>query len=221
MKNVQILLIALVSLFAVSCKTDEFKISEISLKGDWTVPLITPMLKGNMEFKDLVYDWDDNLVATPGEKMTVLRYPDGTVKSIPTRIIFDPSAVIDSFYFLIKGEYDFVEMGFKYIVSNGSPFPLNFQMEFFDRATPSVLGPPILPPPFAKGDFSGAVPNPVASEHFVPLSSAQIRNFIDSDRIRITTWYDKNSYIDSHDTLKSNYPIDISVIVVGKIKADY
>lgn len=214
--KVTILFMIVLSVF--SCKTDEFKVKDLTLKEDWSFPLISPMLTGEMEFKDLIYDWDDPLAVTPGEKITVLKYPSGKAKQIPTRIIFEPSAVIDSFYFLINGQYEFLRVEFKYIVSNGSPFPLNFQMEFFDRSTPANLGPAILPPPFDGGDFSGPVPVALKSEYTVLLNDAQLKSFIEGDRIKITAWYNKTSYIDSRDTLKSNYPIDISVILNGEVK---
>lgn len=217
-RTTKVAVLFIIVLSAYSCKTDEFKVKDLTLKEDWSLPLISPMLTGKMEFKDLIYDWDDPFTITPGEKLTVLDYPSGTVKQIPTRLIFDPSAVIDSFYFLINGQYEFLRVEFKYIVSNGSPFPLNFQMEFFDRGTPSNLGPAILPPPFNAGNFSGTVPAAVKTEHTVVLNDAQLKSFIDGDRIKITTWYDKTNYIDSRDTLKSNYPIDISVILNGEVK---
>lgn len=223
MKELLVGITKVVVLFAVilsvfSCKTDEFRIKDLTLKEDWSLPLISPMLKGNMDFKDLIYDWDDQLVITQGEKLTVLKYPSGKMQQIPSRIIFEPSAVIDSFYFLIDGQYEFLKVEFKYIVSNEAPFPLNFQMEFFDRSSPANLGPPILPAPFDSGDFSGAVPAAVKTEHTVLLNEAQLKSFVEGDRIKITTWYNKNSYIDSRDTLLSNYPVDISIILNGEVK---
>jgi len=217
-KTVQVVLLFTISFIVFSCKTDEFKIKDLTIKEDWTTPLISPMLKGKMDFKDFIYDWDDILQRLPGEKLTVLKFPSGLTRNIPTRIIFEPSAVIDSFYFLIKGDYELSKVEFKYIVSNASPFPLNFQMEFFDRYKPSNLGPAILPPPFEKGDFSRLVPAPVTTEHRLLLNDAQLKSFVEGDRIRITTWYDKTNYIDSRDTLRSDYPIDISVILIGEVK---
>ena len=134
-------------------------------------------------------------------------------------MIFEPSVIIDSFYFLIQGKYKFLKVELIYKVSNGSPFPLNFQMQFFEKTDPLNIGPPILPPAFAT-NFSGPGVTPVITEQRILLDDEQLKSFISGNRIKFTSWFNQTDYINTHDTLNSNYPIDISIVMIGEVKSE-
>lgn len=207
-------------LFVVfSCKTDEFKFKEWTIDEQWSMEIVTPLLSGDMEFKDFIYNWNDTLIYIAGEQVKELKYPEDTTKTIPARIIFEPSAILDSFKFLIQGRYDFLEAQMVFKVKNGSPFPLNLQLQFFEKGRPNYLGPPILPDAFEQGVFVGEVGTIVESVDSVLLSNDQLRSFKRGNRLKVTSWFNKTAFIDTHDTLRSDYPISFSVILKGKVKA--
>lgn len=181
--------------------------------------IVTPLLSGQMVFKDFIFNWNDSLVFIPGEPHTELQYPTAEYKTIPTRIIFEPAAILDSFNFLIQGRYDFLEATLVFKVKNGSPFPLNLQFQFFEKTKPANLGPPILPNAFAQGIFANGTGTTVESEESVLLSVEQLRSFVRGNRLKVTSWFNETAYIDAHDTLRSDYPIQFSVILKGKVNA--
>lgn len=207
-------------LFVVfSCKTDEFKFKQWTIDEQWSMEIVTPLLFGNMKFKDFIYNWNDTLIFTADEPLKQLKFPADTFKTIPARIIFEPTVVLDSFNFLIQGRYDFLEAALIFKVKNGSPFPLNLQLQFFEKERPNVLGPPILPNDFTEEKFADETGAMVESEDSVLLDKYQLRSFTRGNRLKITSWFNKTDYIDTHDTLRSDYPIHFSVILKGKVKA--
>lgn len=111
-----------------SCKTDEFKFGEITIKEDWAIDVISPLFVGNgMEFRDFVYDWKKKTPSSPAP-FTVLEYSNDKYKTIPTGLIFSPSAVIDSLPFYIQGSYSLTRVELVFSVNNSCPFPLNLQL---------------------------------------------------------------------------------------------
>ncbi len=201
-----------------SCKTDEFKFGEITIKEDWAIDVISPLFVGNgMEFRDFVYDWKKKIPSTPAP-FTVLEYSDGKYKTIPTQLIFSPSAVIDSFPFYIQGKYSLTAVELVFTVSNGCPFPLNLQMQFFDKESPNNLGPVILPAPFDAANFEVSPEVPEISTQRIQLDSSQLLSFNNSDRVKFTSWYDRTDFINQNDTIWANYPIDISIVLVGVVQ---
>ena len=202
-----------------SCKTDEFKFKKWTIDDDWNMEIVTPLLYGNMEFKDFIYNWNDTLIFSADESLKQLKFPADTFKTIPARIIFEPTVVLDSFNFLIQGRYDFLEAALIFKVKNGSPFPLNLQLQFFEKERPNELGPHILPDDFTEGHFADEPETVVESEKTVPLDKAQLRSFMRGNRLKLTSWFNETDYINTHDTLRSDYPIHFSVILKGKVKA--
>lgn len=201
-----------VALYA--CKTDEFKFGELTVKDQWYVRVISPLVSGEIEFKDLIDGWQDSIEVMAGEQITVLQYPSGEWKTIPTRSIFDPTVVIDSFSFLIQGKYDLDSVKLKFEVANATPFPINLELHFFQEDRPLDLGLPVSP-----GPFPANFPDVATQSHTVLLDENQRIRFVKSDRIKLTGWYSPAPFIDAHDTLKSNYPIEISIVLIGDVSA--
>lgn len=203
-----------------SCKTDEFKFSEITLKDDFGVKIITPIFSGNdksghkMEFRDFIHDWSKP-IGIPSGPQTVLQYSDSTFKTIPTGLIFDPSSIIDSLQFLIQGNYSLKDVELVFKVTNSCPFPLNLQLQFINQ---NVVGPPVLPPAFNGADFNQLPVTPVTTVHSVPLDSLQLQSFTFSKRLRLSSWYNQNNFINQNDTLYAHYPIDVSIIMIGTVQ---
>lgn len=203
-----------------SCKTDEFKFSEITLKEDFGVKIITPIFSGNdksghkMEFRDFIHDWSKP-IGDPSGPQTVLQYSDSTFKTIPTGLIFDPSSIIDSLQFLIQGNYSLKDVELEFKVTNSCPFPLNLQLQFINQ---NVVGPPVLPPAFNGADFNQLPVTPVTTVHSVPLDSLQLQSFTFSKRLRLSSWYNQNNFINQNDTLYAHYPIDVSIVMIGTVQ---
>ena len=204
-----------------SCKTDEFKFDEITVKDDFGVKIITPVFTGKdkqghiLEFRDFIYDWKLPFVIDPADSLTVLKYANGSYKTIPTRLIFDPSVIIDSLEFLIQGGYSLKEAELNFIVTNSCPFPLNLELQFINLGNPNGQVTTIIPPAFAEADFSQSPPVAVKTIHNIKLDSLQKQNFVDSKKIRLSSWYDKTSFINQNDTIFANYPIDVSIVLIG------
>jgi hypothetical protein len=203
-----------------SCKTDEFKFSEITVKDDFGVKIITPLFSGNdksghkMEFRDFIHDWSKP-IDDPTGPQTVLEYSDGKFKSIPTRLIFDPSSIIDSLQFLIQGNYGLKDVELVFNVTNHCPFPLNIQLQFINQ---NIAGPPVLPPAFDGADFNQQPVKPVTTIHSVPLDSLQLQSFMYSKRMKLSAWYNQNNFINQNDTLSAHYLIDVSIVMIGTVQ---
>ncbi len=212
MRNVGILL-AMVFAFN-SCLLDEFKVDGIRMKEDWNMNVVFPLFRGNLEFKDLVDDWD-TLVFQDGEQASLLKFSNDSLLTIPSRIIFEPVTVIDSLSFLIDGNYSLSSISLEYTVSNACPFPLNFQMRFFDKINPVQLSPPVLPPPFLSANFNGIDFIPVETTHVVALTNEQVQSFATSNRVEFTTWFNPSDLINTTDTFLANYPVGISIVLYG------
>ncbi len=207
-------------LLVQSCKTDEFKFSEITIKEDFGVKIIVPVFAGSdkqghhLEFRDFIHDWKKP-ISDPSGPYTVLRFSDGTFKEIPTRLIFDFSSIIDSLQFLIQGNYKLKDLELVFTVTNSSPFPLNLQVQFIDNNIP---GPPFLPPPFPEADFNQTPVKPFTQVHIVPLDSLQTESFANSKRINLSSWYDPSASNVQKDTLSAHYPIDLSIVMIGTVQ---
>jgi len=207
-----------------SCKTDEFKFDEITVKEGFGVKIIAPLYTGKdkngdiLEFKDFIHDWKTTPVPDPSEPITVLQYSNNSFETIPTRLIFDPSVIINQLELSIKGNYTFGEIELIFTVSNSCPFPLNLQLQFLVSNSLNNTVPPITPPPFNEADFSQIPVMPVIKTWSVNLDSLQLQNFNDSKSIRLTSWYDENNFINQNDTVWAHYPIDASIVMIGVVQ---
>jgi hypothetical protein len=203
-----------------SCKTDEFKFSEITLKEDFSIKIITPLFSGNdksghkMEFRDFIHDWSKPIDDTSGPQ-TLLQFSDGSYKPIPTRLIFEASSIIDSLQFLVQGDYSLKDVELVFTVTNNCPFPLNLQLQFISQ---NVLGPPVLPPAFDGAKFNESPVVPVKTVHSVVLDSLQLQSFTESKRVRLSSWFNQNNFINQYDTLSAHYPIDLSIVMIGTVQ---
>ncbi|HSH19601.1 MAG TPA: hypothetical protein VLA03_04070 [Draconibacterium sp.] len=203
-----------------SCKTDEFKFDELTLKEDFGIKIISPVFAGadkqgnHLEFRDFIHDWKKP-VGDPSGPYTFLKYSNNTYKKIPTRLIYDSSSIIDSLQFLIQGEYILSEVELEFTVTNSCPLPLNLQLQFVKNKIP---GPPILPPSFAEADFGQIPVNSITTVHNVKLDSMQMESFTDSKRLKISSWYNQTNFIKQNDTLSAHYPIDLSIVLIGTVQ---
>jgi hypothetical protein len=211
--------LAALVLLMQACITDEFRFKDLTIDEEWEIGILSPLFSGNLEFRDFIHDWKNPVPALPGSKV-LLDFKDKPDKLIPSEMIFDPSAIIDSFPFYIQGSYRFTAADLVFTVNNSSPFPLNLEMYFFDSKNPLVFGPSISPKPFEEANF-GVVPAiPVLTSDTVLLNNAQLAKLISGNRVRLVSWFDKNSFIDNNDTLSAHYPINVSIVLVGKMKAE-
>jgi hypothetical protein len=172
-----------------------------------------------MEFRDFVYDWKKKIPNSPAP-FTVLEYSNEKYRTIPTQLIFSPSAVIDSFPFYIQGKYSLTAVELVFTVSNGCPFPLNLQMQFFGKENPDDLGPVIQPGPFEAANFEVSPEIPKTSTLSVQLDSLQLISFNNSDRMKLTSWYDRTDFINQRDTISAHYPINVSVVLIGVVQGE-
>jgi len=206
-----------------ACKTDEFKFDEMTIKEDWGFKLISPMFSGMdkdghvLEFRDFIHDWKMP-VPNPSAPYTVLQYSDSTYNTIPTRLIFDSSVIIDNYGFYIQGSYRLTEIEIEFIVTNHCPFPLNLQLQFFHESSWNKEGPPILPPAFPEADFSQTPFDPVKTVHNLKLDSLQSQSLTESNRVKITSWFDQTNFINENDTIYAHYPIEVAIVIVGKVQ---
>jgi hypothetical protein len=207
-----------------SCKTDEFKFSEITLKEDWGINLTMPLFNGKdkngnvLEFKDFIHDWKVPVPDLPGSK-TVLDYVNSPDKTIPTSLIFDSSTIIDSFHFDVQGVYKLSEITFQFTVTNSCPFPLNLQLQFFNKNNTNNLGPPVLPPAFAGANFGATPVKPSTTIYTLNLDSLQLQSINNCNRVKFSSWFDETDFINQNDTIYAHYPIEVLIVVIGKFQA--
>ncbi len=202
-----------------SCILDEFKFSEIHLKDEWKMGIVTPMFYGNFTFKDLVDTWD-TIDIYNNEKVVKLKSASQTME-IPLRYVYDPTRIITGFNFLIEGD-DYLSAGeFIYTVSNGSPFPLNFQMSFYDKNKPDKIGPEIIPPPFLAGEILNDTVIAKETVFHLNLTADQLLSFKNSNRINFTSWFEQPEQTFNTDTLFADYPIKITVVFKGAFHGEY
>lgn len=216
---IKITLILTIGLLVLnSCILDEFKADELKMKEDYKMEIVAPLFHGSFEFKNLIHNWEE-LKFNPGDQISVLKFPDKHLLDIPTRIFFEPTIIIKNFSIWINGDYNFSKVNFKYTVSNGAPFSLNFQMRFFDAFNNLDLGPAILPPPFLPAFFDESNYTPVETVHVFPLNNEQLQSFLAGETVQFETWFNSSDLINSQDTFLSNYPITISIIIYGEMDA--
>ncbi len=198
-----------------SCKTDEFKFGELKVKEDFSTDITGPVFAGNLEFRDFL-NWHE--YAGTSDSKAVLKFSKDSTVDIPTRIIFEPTILVENFPFSIQGSYEFSSINMEFRVNNGTPFPLNLKLRYFDKNVPTNLGPPIQPPAFDEGIAEELNITPVETVHSVLLDEEQRQSFMKGNRIQFTTWFDNTGFLDSRDTLNANYPVDISVVLLGTVK---
>lgn len=205
-----------------SCKTDEFKFDEITVKEEFGVKIIAPLYTGKdksgniLEFKDFIRDWKKN-ISDPTGPFTVLQYSNNSYITIPSRLIFDPSVIISDLELSIQGNYRLSDIELVFTVSNSCPFPLNLQLQFLVNNSMNNIVPPISPLPFNEADFTQMPVIPFTTVHLMKLDSLQVRNFNDSKSIKLTSWYDETNFINQNDTLSAHYPIDLSIVLIGVV----
>jgi hypothetical protein len=198
-----------------SCKTDEFKFNEITIKEDFETDVILPLFTGKgMEFRDFVFDWKEKIPASSGP-FTVLDYINFPDKTIPTQLIFDPSLVIDGLDYFLQDNYSFKQIELMFTVANGCPFPLNLQVQFVDSIGLNSTVPPVTPPAFPEADFTQTPVKQITTVHIMKLDSLQTQNFNDSKFIKLTSWYNQTNFINQNDTLSAHYPIDLTIVLIG------
>lgn len=211
-----IILCFFVSLLS-SCILDEFKVSE--MKEDWNFEVVTPLFYGNIEFKDLIYN-SEGVTIPSDESISFLKFPEGLLLEIPTQTIFEHNILVDEFALWVNGNNNFTKINLKYTVSNGAPFPLNFQMRFSDGINSVVASPAILPPPFLAAEPRGQNFVPTETIHVLPLNLEQVQSFVYGEMVQFETWFNTSDLVNSKDTFLSNYPVKISIILYGEIDTE-
>ncbi len=216
--NLRSVIFIILPTFIYSCKTDEFRFSELTIKDDFKTDMIAPLFSGDLEFKDFIY-WEGYETSPVGNADAVLKFSDGKTVNIPAKIIFEPHIVVKEFPFSIQGSYELAKISLIFRVSNGTPFPFNLKLRFFEKTTPAALGPPIQPDSFKEGDLTENSLVPVLSADTLLLTEEQRQSFMSGNRIQLTTWFENSGFLTGNDTLNAHYPIGISVILFGEIKA--
>jgi len=208
---------AVLVLFMQACITDEFRFKDLKIDENWEIGIVTPLFSGDLEFRDFIHNWFLDIPDNPPPFVFLDYEPNPDIK-IPTQLIFDRSTVIDSFPFHIKGKYEFTEIDLVFTVKNSAPFPLNLRLYFFQKNQSSGSTPEISPSPFKEANFGPIPVLPVTTADTVSLSASQLTYFINGDRFRMDSWFDKNDFIINNDTLSAHYPINVSITLVGKVK---
>lgn len=216
-RNIRIIILLLLAVNMFSCITDEFRVKDLSIKEEWEIAIITPLFSGNLEFRDFIHDWKVPVPDLPGPKV-VVDYTDSTDVTIPVDLIFDKSVVIDSFPFLIQGSYEFVAVELTFKVENNSPYPLNLVLNFYEKKEWGNFGPDIQPPSFDAANFSQLPVQPVVTIHKLTLTQDQLIWFKEGKCVLFRAWYDNNGY-QLGDTISAEYPINISIVLTGKVKS--
>ncbi len=202
-----------------SCILNEFRFNDVSLKDDWKMEIISPLFTGNFTFKDLVDDWN-TVPDSSGEPSVVIVSVSDTV-TVPLNIIYEPAVIIEGFNFLIEGDEYLSEAALNYTVVNGSPFPLNFQMYFYEKEKPTEKGPAFLPPAFAAGNWDNDSVTPMKTAYSLVLTQEQLESFKSGNRIDFSTWFDSPEPGIPTDTIRADYPVEISIILTGIIHRKY
>lgn len=210
--------LAAMVLLMQACITDEFRVKDISIDEDWEIGIVTPIFTGELEFRDFIHNWYMPVPIVP-PPYVVLDYENQNDVLIPPEIIFDQSAVIDSFPFYIQGRYQFIDIDLVFTVENGSPFPLNLELFFYEKREFYNFGPPVAPRPFPEADFSQLPVIPVITKDTVSLSDAQLAYIVKGNRVKLDSWFDNNDFILHNDTLSAHYPINVKIVLIGKVKA--
>ena len=197
-----------------SCIYKEFKFSDNKLDPEWGMHLLFPLFYGDLEFKDFIYDWRLPLPVTTSSPSIQLKYAVDSTLAFPLQEIFSPSVVIDSFNFLIEGEDFLTDAGFKYIVTNGSPYPMFLQMRFFRKLSTPDSSPMILPPAFPGAKVENGVLKATRAEYFLPLTTDQLESFKLANRVEFVSWFEDVPGFNS-DTLSAHYPIQLAIVLSG------
>jgi hypothetical protein len=203
-------------LFFTSCILDEYKVSEIKMKEDWNLDIVSPLFHGDFEFKELIDD--KSLVVIQGnEPTTTLQFSQDSFLTISSKLIFEPSIIIEDFSFLISGNYNLTSVNLEYTVLNGCPFSLNFQMRFYDKNS-NVKGPAVLPPSFLPANFDGVKFIPEISKYIIGLNEEQFESFDAGNSVEFSAWFEPSDLINQQEYFSSDYPIEISIVLHGKVE---
>lgn len=212
-------LVFLLTIFVFqSCILDEFKFDELSMKDDWGMPVVVPLVKGSFQLEDLLDEGDLQQIPL-SEEGVIVRYPDGKTVYLPQSVLFEPKVVLDDFSFLVNGNYRLDDIDFDFMVENGTPLPINIQLRFFSEGG-QTFGPVILPSSFQGTSLKSGVSIPIKSKQRIKLSQEQIKSFQDGNRLELSTWFD--AVPDDHmpDTIYTQSSVKLSVVLNAIMKGD-
>ena len=189
------------------------------MKDDWDMEIVTPLFYGKLDFIDLVYK--EEIEVVPGSQVNYLQIQNDSVIVIPENLIYDPRAFIDSFNFLIEGDDYLSYLRFDYHVSNGCPLPFRIGIRFFEKNHPGSKGPLILPPAFSSGEITeeGVVPVSDFQQHV--FTYEELSSFKKANRIEFIAWFERSPGIKSGDTLQARYPVEITISLSGVVEDQY
>ena len=218
-KNRTLIGLAAMLLLIQSCITDEFRVKDTSIDEAWEISIVTPIFLGELEFRDFIHNWYLPVPLVPAPDVVLDYNDDKPDVLIQSEMIFDKSAVIDSFPFYIQGRYQFTEVKLIFTVENGSPFPLNLELFFYEKREFGNFGPAIDPQPFREADLSQIPAIPANTIDTVSLSNAQLAYIVRGNRLKLDSWFNRNDFIQNNDTLSAHYPVNVSIVLIGKVKA--
>ena len=189
-----------------SCILKEFNFNENKLDTDWDMQLLVPLFYGDLEFKDLIYDWKSPVTYNTSEPTVELAFaPDSSI-TFPTSVFYEPATIIDAFSFLIEGDDYLSQAGFNYKVTNESHYPLFLQMRFFDKNSTAAQNPKIIAGPFP----------PLTDDYElqVQLNQEQLESFKAGNRIEFVSWFEGVPGFNP-DTISARNPIQLSIVLSG------
>ncbi len=214
-KKLFIVLPLMVALSVNSCFYEDYGIEKADFSDSWNFQLTTPLFYGNVELKDLIgktYSGDSY-----GDGNIILEFSNDSSVAIPIGILSEPHIFLNNFPLYIADDYQISEGNFKFIVSNGCPYPLNLQIEFHTGG--SRQGILFSPPPFAAADMINDTLRPVTTIQQIAIGPDQL-SFIMKNRVRFISWFNTPDSIPRPEKLSAHSPVEISIILSATITQD-
>ena len=203
-----------------SCIIEEFGMTEARLSNDWRMQVAAPVFYGNWTLNQLLLE-KYSTIPYAGEEQVAVSFSDDSVKNIPSRILFEPTTVIDSFNFYIDGEDYLKSAQMIFEVENGCPLPFVLQLRFYNQKKLENSGATISPKPFTEAMVDQREIVSVSSRDTVVFSDNQLEIFKESDRAEFTAFFLKDGYSLIPDTLSANSNISFSIVLTGVLDREY
>ncbi len=204
-----------ISVLFGSCIVDEYNIDRLNYQDEeWELKVTAPLFTGDLEFRDLINREAGD--TSFGGKYHVRFLPD-SVETIPAPAIHEPHVFLEKFFFLIADEYRVTEGKIRFEITNGCPLPLNLQLNFYQnlwgRGDEIVFTPSV----FAAAQAEGKFWQPVTTVHEIHLTSETF-GLVQKNRVGFVSWFDTVELSALPDTLDTNYPIKMKVVLSATVK---
>jgi hypothetical protein len=202
-----------------SCILDEYKFGKIHLKDWWEMEIVSPLFYGDFHFKDLAYN-QNSVPLHNGKPLSVMVSPTDTF-TVPENIFYEPALIVEGFNFLIEGDDYLSSAILHFTVSNGCPFPLQLQMYFYEKEKPAEKGPAFTTSYFAAGIINEKEVLPFKTIYSLVFTPEQLESFKKANRIDLISTFDKPEDGFKTDTVRADYPLNISIVFSGTIHGKY